>query len=194
MDCPLVGSSQETADAQAVSLVGDTEDAADYVPLLNTFSKRVFFLGEVGQGHKTKLVVNLVLGLNRLVLAEGLGLARRCGMDAAQVLEILKSSAAYSEVMDTQGGLMLSQQFSHPAARLAQHAKDVLLILKLAQNVDARVPLSNLHERLLKEAIDSNWGELDNSAVINLFFYNYFAPSRSPEKGFCKKLAWISRR
>ena len=37
-----------------------------------------------------KLVVNLVLGLNRAVLAEGLAFARRCGLDPAAVLEILR--------------------------------------------------------------------------------------------------------
>jgi 3-hydroxyisobutyrate dehydrogenase-like beta-hydroxyacid dehydrogenase len=169
IDCPLVGSSQEIANAQAVAIVGDTEEAAHYAPLLNTFSKKVFFLGELGQGHQTKLVVNLVLGLNRLVLSEGLGLAKKCGMNPFQVLEILKSSAAYSEVMDTQGEVMLTQKFNNPVARLAQHAKDVGLILELASETGARVPLSKLHDSLLKEAIEANWGTLDNSAVINLF-------------------------
>ncbi|NEO55961.1 MAG: NAD(P)-dependent oxidoreductase [Okeania sp. SIO3B5] len=170
IDCPLVGSSQEISEVKGISLVGDIEaKAVDYIPLLKTFSKKIFFLGEIGQGHQTKLVVNLVLGLNRIVLSESLGLAKKCGMDLFQILEILKSSAAYSEVMDTQGEIMLKQSFENPVARLAQHAKDVGLILKLAAEKEARVPLSELHDCLLKEAIKSNWGALDNSAVINLF-------------------------
>ena len=94
------------------------------------------------RGHTAKLVVNLVLGLHRVVLSEGLGLANRCDLDLAQTLEILKASAAYSEVMETQGEVMLSRDFTRPTARLAQHAKDVGLILELAAESGARVPLS----------------------------------------------------
>jgi len=169
VDCPLVGSSQEIGDGQGVAIVGDREDTADYAPLLHTFAKQVFYLGAAGRGHTAKLVVNLVLGLNRIVLSEGLGLAHRCSLDLAETLEILKSSAAYSEVMDTQGKVMLSQEFNRPVARLAQHAKDVGLILELARATRARVPMSELHKSLLEEAIAADWGGLDNSAVVKLF-------------------------
>ena len=169
VDCPLVGSSREIGDGQGVAIVGDLEETAEYAPLLRTFAKRVFFLGAAGRGHTAKLVVNLVLGLNRIVLSEGLGLAHRCSLDLTQTLEILKASAAYSEVMDTQGEVMLSRDFGRPVARLGQHAKDVGLILELASATGARVPMSELHKALLQEAIAADWGILDNSAVFNLF-------------------------
>ena len=88
VDCPLVGSSQEIGDGQGVAIVGDREDTADDAPLLHTFAKQVFYLGAAGRGHTAKLVVNLVLGLNRIVLSEGLGLAHRCSLDLAETLEI----------------------------------------------------------------------------------------------------------
>ena len=110
-----------------------------------------------------------MLGLNRIVVSEGLGLANRCNLDLGQMLTLMKASAAYSEVMDTQGGLMLSHDFSRPTARLAQHAKDVGLILELAAESGARVPMSKLHKLLLQEAIANDWGTLDNAAVFNLY-------------------------
>ena len=64
---------------------------------------------------------------------------------------------------------MLSQEFNRPVARLAQHAKDVGLILELASATRARVPMSELHKSLLEEAIAADWGGLDNSAVVKLF-------------------------
>ena len=169
VDCPLVGSSREIGEGQGVALVGDRAEAATYAPLLHTFSKQVFYLGAVGRGHTAKLVVNLVLGLHRIVLSEGLGLAHRCDLDLGQALTILKASAAYSEVMDTQGDVMLSRDFARPVARLAQHAKDVGLILELAKATGARVPMSEMHKGLLQEATNAGWGDLDNSAVIDLF-------------------------
>ena len=61
--------------------------------------------------------MNLVLGLNRAALAEGLAFARRCGLDLAAVLEILQSGAAYSRVMDTKGRKMIDGDFA-PEAKL----------------------------------------------------------------------------
>jgi len=167
VDVPLVGSSQEIAAGEAVALVG-APAGADFTGLIETFAQKVFFLGEPGHGHRAKLVVNLVLGLNRLVLAEGLALAGKTGLDPRQIATILKQSAAYARVMDTKGDKMLDQEFQ-PAARLAQHAKDVGLILELAAEAGARVPVSAVHAGLLDEAIAAGWGGLDNAAIIKTY-------------------------
>lgn len=69
-----------------------------------------------------KLLARLWCSLIRLELAwcrRALGLAHRCDLDLAQTLELLKASAAYSEVMDTQGEVMLSHDFNRPVARLS---------------------------------------------------------------------------
>ena len=76
-----------------------------------------------------KLVVNLVLGLNRAVLAEGLALARACGLDPSAALEILRAGPAASRVMDVKGAKMLSGDFT-PQARLAHDTRDAQNILK----------------------------------------------------------------
>jgi 3-hydroxyisobutyrate dehydrogenase-like beta-hydroxyacid dehydrogenase len=169
VDCALVGSSAEIARGEGLGLLGMADGEVWFVPALRAAIGRLFLLGGCGQGHRAKLVVNLVLGLNRLVLAEGLGLARRCGMDAAALLEILKAGGAYSKVMETKGPAMLARRFAPPAARLAQHAKDVSLILRLGEEAGARLPLSELHHRLLAEAMGRGLGELDNAAVAELF-------------------------
>lgn len=169
VDCGLVGSSAEIAAGQALGLLGAAEGQVPFAPILERAIGRLFFLGGCGQGHRAKLVVNLVIGLNRLVLAEGLGLARGCGMDAAATLEILSAGASYSAVMRSKGSKMLERRYEPPVARLAQHAKDVALILELGRQVDARLPLSGLHDGLLREAVERGLGQLDNAAVAELF-------------------------
>ena len=63
-------------------------------------SEKVFYLGPSGSGAKAKLASNLILGLNRLVLAEGLIFAEELGLDLEPFLELLKVSPAYSVSMD----------------------------------------------------------------------------------------------
>jgi 3-hydroxyisobutyrate dehydrogenase-like beta-hydroxyacid dehydrogenase len=115
-----------------------------------------------------KLVVNLILGLNRAVLAEGLSLAEALGLDPQRVLEILRASAAYSKVMDTKGQKMLTRDYE-PQARLSQHLKDVRLILETGGRTGAALPLSLLHRELLERAEAAGLGDADNSAVIEVF-------------------------
>jgi 3-hydroxyisobutyrate dehydrogenase-like beta-hydroxyacid dehydrogenase len=120
-----------------------------------------------------KLVVNLVLGLNRAVLAEGLSLAAACGIDLAGALAVLQATPARSNIMEAKGPKMVSGDFS-PVARLAQHLKDVRLIRALAERHGAATPLSDVHEDLLQRAVELGLGEADNSAIIRVF------SSRSP--------------
>jgi 2-hydroxy-3-oxopropionate reductase len=115
-----------------------------------------------------KLVVNLVLGLNRAVLAEGLALAEACGIDLAVALGVLKATPAWSAAMDTKGPKMIARDFA-PQARLSQHLKDVRLIRELAKRTSANVPLSDAHEQLLMQAVAMGLGDADNSAVLGVY-------------------------
>ena len=169
LDATVAGSSQQTRAGEVVVMVGGEADVFRACePLLRDFARECFHLGPWGSGARMKLVVNLVLGLNRAVLAEGLAFARRCGIDPESALEVLKSGAAYSRVMDTKGRKMIAEDFT-PEARLGQHLKDVRLILAAGERAGAVLPLSELHARLLEGLRAAGLGDLDNSAIIQAF-------------------------
>jgi 3-hydroxyisobutyrate dehydrogenase-like beta-hydroxyacid dehydrogenase len=112
-----------------------------------------------------KLVTNLVLGLNRAALAEGLALAESMDIDLANALEVLRGSGAYSLQMDTKGGKMIAGDYA-AQARLSQHLKDVRLMLQSAEGSGLALPLTEAHRRLLELAESLGLGEHDNSAVF----------------------------
>ena len=115
-----------------------------------------------------KLVFNLVLGLNRAVLAEGLAFAKASGLDPRAALAVLRSGAAASAVMETKGEKMLNREFT-PQARLAQHLKDVHLILQTAESHSTPLPFSTLHRSLLSDLADQGYGDEDNSAILRAY-------------------------
>jgi 3-hydroxyisobutyrate dehydrogenase-like beta-hydroxyacid dehydrogenase len=169
LDATISGSSEQVRRGEVVVLVGGDSAWVDAAAgLFRTFSTRFYHLGGPGAGATAKLVVNLVLGLNRLALAEGLALGERTGLDTAGLLEVLRASAAYSRVMDLKGEKMLHGDFT-PHGKLAQHLKDVHLILDLGQRRSVPLPLSQLHAQLLTAAVAAGHGEEDNSAVIQLW-------------------------
>ena len=170
VDVCVSGSSQVVHDGRAIALVGDTqENAAAYESALTPFTKAQYYFKGVGQGNRAKLVVNTVFGLNRLVLAEALALARAGGFDLDVMLEVLKQGETYSVVMDTKGPKMLTETYTPAVARLDQHAKDVGLILEYAEQVGARVPISKVHHQLLARAQENGGGPLDNAAIFKAY-------------------------
>jgi 3-hydroxyisobutyrate dehydrogenase-like beta-hydroxyacid dehydrogenase len=167
VDATIVGSSEQVRQGHATAfLSGVDEHIQRATPVVATWTPRLKKVpGGAGSATRLKLIVNLVLGLNRAVLAEGLSLAKACGMDAAFALEALKITSAYSKVMETKGDKMAARDYT-PQARLAQHLKDVRLIRELANRHAARTPLTAIHEDLLKRAIELGFGDADNSAII----------------------------
>lgn len=169
LESPIAASSEQTRRGEATALVAGPKQAfIDAVDLFDVLVAKAHYLGEWGNAAKTKLVNNLILGLNRAVLAEGLWLAENLNLDPAATLEVLKQSNSYSGVMDTKGAKMVSKDFA-PQAKLSQHAKDVRIILAQIAARGQRLPLSELHHQLLLQAESAGLGELDNSAIAQVF-------------------------
>ena len=144
---------------------------------LNSIAPRVFEIGRVGDASRLKLVHNLILGLNRAVLAEGLVLAESFGLDLAKVVEVLKHTPASSGALSTKGSKMVEADYS-PQARLSQHLKDVRLILNEFRKVGAAGPLSTQHEALLETAVLLGHGDHDNSAILEAVRHAVQNPER----------------
>lgn len=169
VDATIVGSSKDVREGKVVVMAGgQTAVVRECEPLFRCFASKWFHLGPCGSGSRMKLVVNLVLGLNRAVLAEGLSFAKVLGLDPKTALEVMRASSTYSRVMDTKGEKMIAGDFT-PEARLSQHHKDVRLILAAAERAGGTLPLSQLHERLLTELEAQGFGDRDNSAIIRAF-------------------------
>lgn len=166
LDATISGNSGQVRGGEALWMVGGSKDAFDRCrDLFRLLAKQTVHTGSCGSGAKLKLVTNLVLGLNRAALAEGLAFAAALGLEAAPVLDILRASMAYSRIMDTKGGKMIHGDF-HPQARLSQHLKDVRLMLAAAARAGQRLPLSETHRDLLEFAESMDLGQLDNSAIL----------------------------
>lgn len=168
LDATILGSSRQVRDADVLVMVGGDLAAYDRcVDIFNAFAHKIFHMGPAGKGAEAKLVVNLVLGLNRLVLAEGLVLGQKLGIDLGVLLDVLKSGGAYARVMDVKGEKMRCRDFE-PQARLAQHLKDVDLILDLGARTDTPLPVSALHAQLLRTGVALGLGDRDNAAVVEV--------------------------
>ena len=166
LDATISGSSAQVRAGSATLMVGgDATSFAECSDLFALIGAQMFHTGPAGTGAKMKLVTNLVLGLNRAALAEGLAFAESIGLDLNLSLAVMRGSPAYSRIMDTKGERMVRGDFA-PDARLSQHLKDVRLIVGIGRQAGLPMPLSAAHRAVLEEAEAAGYGELDNSAII----------------------------
>jgi 2-hydroxy-3-oxopropionate reductase len=87
LDVPVSGTSEQVRQGDGVALIGgDTAIAAEVSDIFDALFVRRFHVGKIGDGGRAKLAVNLILGLNRLALAEGLVFAEKLGLDPAAFL------------------------------------------------------------------------------------------------------------
>jgi 3-hydroxyisobutyrate dehydrogenase-like beta-hydroxyacid dehydrogenase len=166
LETPVSGTSEQVRQGDGVGLIGgDTQIAADAAPVLDALFSRRFHIGKAGDGGRAKLAVNLILALNRLALAEGLVFAGRLGLDPAAFLDVARSSAAASQVMDTKGPKMVRGDFA-PEGRVRQSLKDAQLMLDQARKVGQQLPLLSIHTEVLEACLRHGDGDRDNSIVI----------------------------
>lgn len=166
IEAPVSGTSEQVRRGEGVGLIGgDAEEVARVGAVLRAMFPRHFHVGGIGDGGRAKLAVNLILGLNRLAVAEGVVFAERLGLDPTAFLAVARASAAYSQVMDTKGAKMITRDFA-PEGRARQALKDVHLMLEQARAVGQELPLLQVHAEVLEACVRAGDGERDNSIVI----------------------------
>jgi 3-hydroxyisobutyrate dehydrogenase-like beta-hydroxyacid dehydrogenase len=166
LDMPVSGTSDQVRRGDGVALIGgDIAIAEEVKDVLDVLFARRFHIGKIGDGGRAKLAVNLILGLNRLALAEGLVFAERLGLDPASFLELARGSASYSQVMETKGPKMVLGDFS-PEGHVKQTLKDVRLMLDQAAAAGQKLSMLEVHADVLEACVRAGEADLDNSAII----------------------------
>jgi 3-hydroxyisobutyrate dehydrogenase-like beta-hydroxyacid dehydrogenase len=166
LETPVSGASGQVSRGEGVGLIGgDPHVIPEVEPVLRAMFPTYFHIGKIGDGGRAKLAVNLILGLNRLALAEGLVFAERLGLDPEAFLKVARSSAAYSQVMDVKGAKMIHGEFA-AEGRITQHLKDVHLMLEQAERIKQQLPMLEVHADVLEACVRQGEADLDNSAVI----------------------------
>jgi 3-hydroxyisobutyrate dehydrogenase-like beta-hydroxyacid dehydrogenase len=166
LDTTVSGTSEMCAVRDVLFMAGGRREAFEQcLPVFEALGKEALYMGESGAGAVAKLIVNLVLGLNRMALAEGLTLAGRAGLDTAQTLTVLRKSAAYSSAMDQKGERMVRSRYVPAASKLGSSYKGARLMNDLAARCDCPVPLLAFYTQALAAGVAKGRADWDNAAI-----------------------------
>lgn len=166
LDCPISGTSGMVAQGNGVIFVGGDRAVYDrWRPLLESILPSAVHIGSAGQAMLLKLVANLLVALNSAAVAEALAMAQRGGLDPRMVVDVLKTGAATSRMLDVRGPMMVAGEF--PAQmKLDLFMKDLHLIQDAASTVGARLPLTDVAERLYAATQAAGRGGEDLAVVV----------------------------
>ncbi|CAH9114324.1 unnamed protein product [Cuscuta epithymum] len=165
LEAPVSGSKKPAEDGQLVILAAGEKDLySQLLPAFDVLGKKSFFLGQVGNGAKMKLVVNMIMASMMTAFAEGLVLADKSGLDQQTLLDVLNVGPVANPLFKMKGPSMIKHNYS-PRSPLKHSQKDMRLALALGDEVGVSMPLATTTAEAFKKAMNLGLGDLDCSVV-----------------------------
>jgi 2-hydroxy-3-oxopropionate reductase len=169
LDAPVSGG-EIGAEAGSLSImVGGNEVAFERaLPLFGCMGKNIVHIGEAGSGQTTKACNQMIVGITIMAIAESFTLAKKAGVNLEKMREALLGGFAQSRILDLHGKRLIEQNFK-PGFKIKLHRKDMNIALQAGR--DYLVPLygSSLVAGHMDALIAENKGELDHSAIAELY-------------------------
>ena len=136
--------------------------------LLNTLSSQVFRISQKpGDGARTKLVNNLLAGINLAGAAEVLALSERMGLNLTTTLSVIEQSSGQSWIGSDRMRRAIAGDFE-PRAHTTLLAKDTKLAIAAASKLGFKSPLGQLTADTFVKALAHGFAEQDDASLFKL--------------------------
>ena len=167
IDAPMSGGPLR-AEQGSMSLMVACEDAvfAAHENLLHTLSSQVFRISQrVGDGARTKLVNNLLAGINLVGAAEVMALAERLGLSLDTTLSVIAQSSGQSWIGSDRMQRALQNDWA-PRAHMTLLTKDTALAQQAAHSVGFQGVLGQQAAKAFADASAAGFADLDDAAML----------------------------
>jgi 2-hydroxy-3-oxopropionate reductase len=168
LDAPVSGGPLGAQGATLAIMVGGKPQVFERVrPLFERLGKTILRMGDHGAGQVTKACNQLALTVTLEGVAEALMLAQRCGVDPAQVREVMLGGVAASRVLEIFGKRMVERDFDNGIDARLYH-KDLNIVLDLAHSLGIAAPAAAVTLQQINALIGSGSGNSDFSRMIEV--------------------------
>lgn len=170
LDAPISGGVPGAQNARLAIWVGGEKELFDrYKPALDAIGEHVRHIGDIGAGSVAKLVANCSSYAILCSLAEVFSMGVKAGVEPLALWEAVRQGAVgrrrtYDGMIDQ----FLPGQYDKADFGLPLAHKDVLLSVKLGQEIGVPMRISSLALADLTEALNQGWGEKDSRSVMKL--------------------------
>lgn len=167
LDAPMSGGPARARDgSMSLMLACADEVLRDHTMLLEALSTRVFRVGRrAGDGARTKLVNNLLAGINLAGAAEALALAETLGLDLATTLDVIEQSSGQSWIGSDRLRRAIAGDYA-PRAHTTLLAKDTRLALAAGQAAGFAGELGPVAQRAFARACEAGLADLGDASLL----------------------------
>ena len=178
IDAPMSGGPARARDGSMSLMLAGEDDAVERQrDLIGALSGKVFRISaKPGDGARTKLVNNLLAGINLVGAAEALALAGRLGLEPAHTLAVIEQSSGQSWIGSDRMQRAIAGDFE-PRAHMTLLEKDTRLALQAAAAAGFEGPLGAAAHAVVARACVTGLAGQDDGAVLQLL--RQPAPGRS---------------
>jgi L-threonate 2-dehydrogenase len=169
IDAPVSGGPARARDGSMSLMVACEHTLFErHRALFDALSSRVFRISEkVGDGARTKLVNNLLAGINLAGAAEALALADRIGLDMARTLDVIEQSSGQSWIGSERMRRGIAADLA-PRAHTRLLTKDTRLALEMARAAAMDLPLGSAATAAFARACEAGYAALDDASLLQL--------------------------
>lgn len=167
VDAPMSGGPlRARAGTMSWMLAAPKTTLARHPDFWSLLANPVFHVSErCGDGARTKLVNNLLAGINLVGTAEVLALAERMGLNLHTTLDVIERSSGQSWIGSDRMRRALVGDLA-PRAHVTLLEKDTGLAMAAAQRVGFEGPLGASAAAVFTQTRQAGWAEYDDGAVF----------------------------
>ena len=167
IDAPMSGGPVRAADGSMSLMVACEPMVFErHRALIEALSNKVFRVSDrVGDGARTKLVNNLLAGINLVGAAEVLVMAQKLGLDVAKTLDVIEQSSGQSWIGSDRMRRAIEGDYA-PRAHMTLLEKDTRLAVEAAQSAGFEGPLGAAARDVFAQASAGGLDGLDDAALF----------------------------
>jgi 2-hydroxy-3-oxopropionate reductase len=169
VDSPLSGGAPKALTGELTLMAGGVaQDVADAHVVLKHLCTNFTHMGPVGAGQTTKLINQVLCGLNFMAVAEATQLAINSGVDAAKVPIALRGGRADSAILQEYMPRFASKDYRR-TGRIDNMVKDLNGAQDLARRTHTSMPLTALCAEIHRMLTAAGLGGEDQAALMEYF-------------------------
>lgn len=158
-DAPLGGTPVQAAEGALSAMIGAKDDVFKRVkPVVEAWAERIIHIGDIGDGHRMKLLNNFISLGYASIYAEALALAQKVGITPDRFDSVIRGSRMDCGFYETFMGYMIEGNFNAHKFTLTNALKDMCYLESMADAAGISNPLGNATKNTFAMAVSASGG------------------------------------
>ena len=148
---------------------GDKDAYDANADVLSAFTRKHTHVGAFGNASKIKFVINHLVCVLTAANAEAMAMGLKAGLQAEDIFDLVKDSAANSVLWEIRSPMMVSEDYTSSRGNFGMASKDGPVIGEFAQVMFYPAPLFQTALQMHQAAVGMGMYDIDTAAMCRLY-------------------------